>query len=73
MADNTGSGATPLLALLLGGLLVAVVGLGIYMYSGGGGSAAPATRTVVVDVNHPAHRSWWPWRADEHHDQRGPH
>ena len=72
MADNTGSGMTPLFALLLGGLLVAVVALGIFMYNGGGGSATPAARTVVVNVNHPAHHSWWPWHSDEHHDQRGP-
>jgi hypothetical protein len=34
MADNSGGGATPFLAFLVGGLIVAVVALGFFMFNG---------------------------------------
>jgi len=72
MADNTGNAITPFLALLVGGLIVAVIGLAIFMYSGAGRST-PSNGTVVVDVNHPANarHDRWPWRTD-HQDHSGP-
>lgn len=47
MAEESGSGATPWLAFLVGGLLVIVAIIAFVMYSGGG---APAP-TKSVDVN----------------------
>jgi len=35
--DSGGGGATPFLAFLVGGLIVAVVVLGFFMYNGHGG------------------------------------
>ena len=77
MADNTSNAVTPFLALLVGGLIVAVIALAVFVYSGAGRSA-PSSGTVVVDVNHPANarHDWWPWHTDhqdhynsgDHHD-----
>jgi hypothetical protein len=50
MADRTGSGATPFLAFLVGGLLVLVAVVGFAMYGGG---FQPATRQVDVNVSMP--------------------
>jgi hypothetical protein len=38
--DSGGGGATPFLAFLVGGLIVAVVVLGFFMYNGHGGSSS---------------------------------
>jgi hypothetical protein len=46
MAENSGSGATPWLAFLVGGLLVVVAVIAYFVYSGG----APAP-SKSVDVN----------------------
>ncbi|HEX2594048.1 MAG TPA: hypothetical protein VHL34_21280 [Rhizomicrobium sp.] len=52
MADNTGGGGTSMLAFLVGGLLVAVVVLGFFMYSGGhmGGTSVSVPSHMSVDV-----------------------
>ena len=36
MAENSGNGGTPVLAFIVGGLLVVVAVIGFMMYSGGG-------------------------------------
>ncbi len=52
MAENSSGGATPWLAFLVGGLLVAVIVIGFVMYSGGG--AKPSVpESVNVDINVP--------------------
>ncbi|MDP3661093.1 hypothetical protein [Phenylobacterium sp.] len=51
MAD-TETRATPWLAFLVGGLLVAVVVIGLVMYSGGGVSA-PEAKSVDINLNMP--------------------
>jgi len=54
MADNTdsGRGATPWLAFLVGGLLVAVAGLGVFMFTGGHlgmpGAGSPTHMDITV-------------------------
>lgn len=52
MAQNSGSGATPWLAFLVGGLIVVVAVIGYIMYSGGG-SQPSMPKSVNVDVNLP--------------------
>jgi hypothetical protein len=72
MANYTGNAVTPFLALLVGGLIVAVIGLAIFLYSGIGQST-PSNGTVVINVNHPANarHDWWHWRTDLQ-DRNGP-
>jgi len=50
MADNTGRRAAPLLAFLVGGLLVVVVVIGFAVYGAG---FRPASRDVDVRVQMP--------------------
>lgn len=52
MAQNSGSGATPWLAFLIGGLLVAVAVIAYFVY-GGGTSKPSMPESVNVDVNLP--------------------
>lgn len=51
MAEGSGSGATPWLAFLVGGLLVIVAIIAFMMYSGGGASAP--TKSVDVNIKAP--------------------
>jgi len=53
MADGSDSGATPWLAFLIGGLIVAVVVLGFFMYGGGHFGAQPSTSSVNLTVHTP--------------------
>jgi hypothetical protein len=50
MADNGGNGGTPFLAFLVGGLLVAVVAVGFFVYTGHNNSG--------TSVNVPSHLSF---------------
>lgn len=59
MADNSGSGGISVLAFLVGALLVVVVGIGIYMMTGGhlgapagGGAAHKVDLTVKTPGSH---------------------
>jgi len=59
---------TPFMTFVLGGLVVAVLAIGFFMYSGAGHSSGPTTvinRTVAV-VPHPEHH-WWQFTRDDHH------
>ena len=47
MAENSGGGGTPVLAFIVGGLLVVVAVLAFVMYSGG----MPGGETKSLDVN----------------------
>ncbi|WP_309646350.1 hypothetical protein [Phenylobacterium sp.] len=47
MAENSGNGATPVLAFIVGGLIVVVAVIAFFMYSGGMGGG----ETKSVDVN----------------------
>ncbi len=49
MAERQGSGATPWIAFLAGVILVAVLGLGIFAYSGG----LSPQRTADLEINVP--------------------
>ena len=75
MADGTSSGVSPFLALLVGGLVVAVAALAIFIFSGMGNSVVRTviTRPAIVDTNRPsgAHNGWWPSQTD-HHDNNAP-
>ena len=46
MAENSGNGGTPVLAFIVGGLLVVVAVIGFMMYSGGG-----LGQSKSVDIN----------------------
>lgn len=48
MAENSNSGSTPVLAFIVGGLLVVVAIIAFMMFSGGG---MPGGDTKSVDVN----------------------
>ena len=50
MADSSGRGASPILAFLVGGLLVAVVALSLFVYSGG---APQSPRSMDVKMSLP--------------------
>ena len=47
MSENSGGGATPVLAFIVGGLLVVVAVIAFMMYSGG----MPGGDAKTVDVN----------------------
>lgn len=53
MAENSGNSATPWLAFLIGGLIVAVAVIAYFMYAGGGPSKPELPSSVNVDVNLP--------------------
>lgn len=53
MAENRGSGATPWLAFLVGGLIVALAVLGYFLYSGAGSVEPKLPASINVDVNVP--------------------
>ena len=53
MAESSGSGATPWLAFIVGGLLVVVAVIGYFVYSGGGMPAAP-DKSVEVNIKAPS-------------------
>ena len=77
MADTSGSGATPWLALLIGGLVVAVAALGFFMFTGGhvGGYTAPPQVTLNVKAPRAlADHHWLGDNRDNHdnHDNRDP-
>lgn len=50
MAEDSGSGATPWLAFLVGGLLVVVAVIAFFMYSG---NAPSSTKSVNLNVKAP--------------------
>lgn len=52
MADNSGNGATPVLAFIVGGLLVLVAVIAFFMYSGGGFGGGD-TKSVDVNIKAP--------------------
>jgi hypothetical protein len=55
MADNDGNGgATPFLAFLVGGLLVAVVAVGFFAYNGHGGDTGKAPSHLSLNVKTPS-------------------
>ena len=55
MADNSGGGnGTTFLAFLVGGLIVAVVAMGFFMYSGHGGNAVNVPSHLSLNVKTPA-------------------
>ncbi len=55
MADNSEGGGTSMLAFLVGGLMVAVVVLGFFMYSRGHlGAPSPTTAHFDVHVKAPS-------------------
>lgn len=51
MADNSSGGATPVLAFIVGGLLVVVAVIAFMMYSGGG--APSPSKSVDVNIKAP--------------------
>ncbi len=53
MAESSGSGATPWLAFIVGGLLVLVLAIGYVVYSGSGGMSAP-TKSVDINIKAPS-------------------
>lgn len=53
MAENSGTGATPFLAFLVGGLIVAVAVLGFFVLNGGHLWGSPDTAKISVDVKTP--------------------
>ena len=53
MAENARSGGSPVLAFIVGGLVVAVAVIGFLVYSGGGGSKPEMPKSVDVDVSLP--------------------
>jgi hypothetical protein len=53
MADDSGGGATPFLAFLVGGLLVAVVVLGFLMFNGHNGTAAFPPSHISLNIKAP--------------------
>ena len=53
MADPHRSGATPWLALLVGGLIVALAGLGYFLYSSAGRMEPQLPATINIDINLP--------------------
>lgn len=53
MAENRGSGATPWLAFLVGGLIVALAALGYFLYSGAGRVEQKLPASINVDINVP--------------------
>ena len=53
MAETPRSSATPWLAFLVGGLIVAVAVIGYFMYAGGGPAKPELPSSVNVDVNVP--------------------
>lgn len=52
MAENSGSGSTPVLAFIVGGLLVLVAVIAFVMYSGGGMGGGD-TKSVDVNIKAP--------------------
>jgi len=76
MAETTTStGVNPLIALLVGGLIVAVAALAFFVFSGMGNSVVRTviTKPVIVEPNRPsdAHHDWWRGQSDNH-DQNAP-
>jgi hypothetical protein len=56
MADNSGGGATPFLAFLVGGLIVAVVALGYFMFNGYDRDTINVPSHISLNVTgHPPH------------------
>lgn len=53
MAESTSGGATPWLAFLIGGLIVAVALIGWFVYSGQSAAPKPADMTLSVNVPKP--------------------
>lgn len=53
MAENSRNGATPWLAFLVGGLIVAVAVIAFVVYSGGGLARPSMPASVDIDVNLP--------------------
>ena len=51
--DSGGGGATPFLAFLVGGLIVAVVVLGFFMYNGHGGGTATVPSHISMNIKTP--------------------
>ena len=50
MAENGGGGATPFLAFLVGGLIVAVVVLGFFVYTGHQNNAPNVPSHLTLNV-----------------------
>jgi hypothetical protein len=75
MAETTSTGISPLLALLVGGLIVAVAALAIFVFSGAGNSVVRTViaKPVIVEPNRAsdAHHDWWRPQSDNH-DQSTP-
>ena len=53
MAQNAGNSSTPWLALLVGGLIVAVAVIAYFVYAGGGAPKPAIPENVNVDINLP--------------------
>jgi hypothetical protein len=51
MAETSGNGAAPWLAFIVGGLLVLVLAIGYFVYSGGGPS--PPSKPVNIEIKAP--------------------
>lgn len=54
MATRDGGGATPFLAFLIGGLIVAVAVIGYFMYSGAGSHKSVDVNVKAPSVSAPA-------------------
>lgn len=52
MAENSGNGSTPVLAFIVGGLVVVVAVIAFFMYSGGGLGGADS-KSVDVKIKAP--------------------
>jgi hypothetical protein len=55
MAENGGRGAMPFVAFLVGGLIVAVVVMGFFVYTGRGGDTNAVPSHLSLNVKAPSH------------------
>jgi hypothetical protein len=56
MAEDNGQGAMPFLAFLVGGLIVAVVVVGFFAYTGHDGHTNVAPSHLSLNAKTPSHR-----------------
>lgn len=54
MASDSGGGATPFLAFLVGGLIVVVAVIGYFMYTGAGSHKSLDVNVKTPDISAPA-------------------
>ena len=53
MPQSSGSGATPWLVFLVGGLLVLVLAIGYFAYTTGGGGLSAPSKSINVNIKPP--------------------